>query len=115
MKGTIAKMQEHEVLVSQKEEEAAVAGFKRFQLVSIAARAERLAALKLGDSEEGELLLKEAEAAEERARELGQIYNLNMDDFETMSEHVVSVAFITTCSGEQLAEIAAFKPSIADT
>ncbi|XP_042449353.1 myosin-2 heavy chain-like [Zingiber officinale] len=79
IKGNVDKIQDNEVLLSVKEKEAALAGCNRLQLVALAARAESLAALQLGDVEEGNILLKEAEAAESKVIELQKDYDLDME------------------------------------
>ncbi|KAG6469848.1 hypothetical protein ZIOFF_070781 [Zingiber officinale] len=79
IKGNVDKIQDNEVLLSVKEKEAALAGCNRLQLVALAARAESLAALQLGDVEEGNILLKEAEAAESKVIGLQKDYDLDME------------------------------------
>ncbi|PKU63666.1 hypothetical protein MA16_Dca022516 [Dendrobium catenatum] len=108
IKSNISMMQENEELVLLKEKEAAVATFKRLQLIAAAARSERSAALELGDLEESEFLLKEAEAAEERAGELQGTYSLNPEDHGNTQKYFSPVALITKISGHSLAEMAAF-------
>ncbi|PKA48337.1 hypothetical protein AXF42_Ash020429 [Apostasia shenzhenica] len=115
IKNIVSKMQENEKLISMKEKEAAIAGSKRLRLVAAAARAERSAALEMGDSEEAEFLLNEAEAAEARARELQEEFELDLGDHGNSNEKLfVSIALITSLAGKQLAEMAAaLRPSAA--
>lgn len=111
IKGNVDSIQENEALVLLKEKEAALAGCNRLQLVAAAARAERLAALKMGDLEEGNILLKEAEAAESKAMELQELYSL---DVEVDGKKFVSLAFITNLDGDHLAEVASANlPAVA--
>ncbi|CAL9042100.1 unnamed protein product [Musa banksii] len=113
IKSNVDKIQENEGLILLKEKEAALAGCNRLQLVAAAARAERLAALKMGDLEEGNLLLQEAEAAESEAREIQEVYNF---DVEVDGKNFVSVAFITNLNGDHLTEVASLNlPAVAGT
>ncbi|KAH0457315.1 hypothetical protein IEQ34_012630 [Dendrobium chrysotoxum] len=115
IKSNISMMQENEELLLLKEKEAAVASFKRLQLIAAAARSERSAALELGDLEESDFLLKEAEAAEERARELQGAYSLNPEDHGNTRKYFSPVALITKISGHSLAEMAAYlKQPVSD-
>lgn len=79
IKGNVDKIQDNEGLLSLKEKDAALAGCNRLQLVALAAMAERLAALQMGDVEEGNILLKEAEAAESKVIELQKDYDLDIE------------------------------------
>uniref|UniRef100_A0A804KL67 UVR domain-containing protein n=1 Tax=Musa acuminata subsp. malaccensis TaxID=214687 RepID=A0A804KL67_MUSAM len=113
IKSNVDKIQENEGLILLKEKEAALAGCNRLQLVAAAARAERLAALKMGDLEEGNMLLQEAEAAESEAREIQEVYNF---DVEVDGKNFVSVAFITNLNGDHLTEVASLNlPAVAGT
>ncbi|THU64997.1 hypothetical protein C4D60_Mb01t32480 [Musa balbisiana] len=97
----VERIQKNEELVLLKEKEAALAGCNRLQLVAAAARAERSVALKMGDVEEGSLLLKEAEAVESKVMELQKVYNL---DIEMDEKNLVSLVFITNLDGDHLSE-----------
>ncbi|CAL9075245.1 unnamed protein product [Musa textilis] len=79
IRGNVERIQKNEELVLLKEKEAALAGCNRLQLVAAAARAQRSVALKMGDLEEGSLLLKEAEAVESKVMELQKVYNLDIE------------------------------------
>lgn len=115
IKSNVSMMLENEELVLQKEKDAAVASFKRLQLIAAAARSERSAALELGDLEEGEFLLKEAEVAEERARELQGTYSLNLEDHGNTSKYFSPLVLISKFSGHSLAEMAdSLKQTVAD-
>ncbi|KAJ6809441.1 cingulin [Iris pallida] len=108
IKGIVDKIHESEGLVLLKEKEAAMAGCKRLRLVAAAARAERTAALEMGDTEEGEILLKEAAVAESKARDLQETYDLEPEEeHEKTLGHFVSITLITNLAGKHLAEMAA--------
>ncbi|PHT33543.1 hypothetical protein CQW23_25343 [Capsicum baccatum] len=104
---TIDRMQETEVQVSSKEKELAMARFQRLILIARAARAERSAALELGDHEEAEALMAEADAAEVEARKLQPIYNFNEEEIENLPELFISSELVSTLGHKQLAELAA--------
>ncbi|KAL9358340.1 hypothetical protein Peur_051593 [Populus x canadensis] len=65
IKDTVNRLQTTEGLILSKEKEAAMTRFQRLLLIAGAATAERFAALEPGDIEETNLLLAEAEAANE--------------------------------------------------
>ena len=73
IKDTVNRLQETESLILSKEKEVAMARFQRLLLIAGAATAERIAALELGDLEEANLLLAEAEAADSEAKKLQPI------------------------------------------
>ncbi|KAK1606356.1 hypothetical protein QYE76_030029 [Lolium multiflorum] len=103
---TTDKIQECEGLIVLKEQESAMTSYKRLRLDSSAARAELTAATETDDSEEVEILRKEAEAAESKALELKTMYNLQPDGDEYTFQPVVPIAFITNSTWQQLAEMA---------
>lgn len=103
---TTDKIQECEGLIVLKEQESAMTSYKRLRLDSSAARAELTAATETDDSEEVEILRKEAEAAESKALELKTLYNLEPDGDEYTFQPVVPIAFITNSTWQQLAEMA---------
>ncbi|WMV27892.1 hypothetical protein MTR67_021277 [Solanum verrucosum] len=104
---TIDRMQETEVQISSKEKELAMARFRRLILIAREARAERSAALELGDHEEAESLMAEADAAEVEARKLQPIYNFNEEAIENLPEVFISAELVSTLGNKQLAELAA--------
>lgn len=114
---TLEKIQESERLISSKEKEAATAGCRRLRLAAAGSRAERSAALELGDNEEGDILLNEAEAAESKARELQEAYDLEWEELGKAFEHVVSISMVTNLAGQHLVEIASSfnRPSDSDS
>lgn len=103
---TTDKIQECEGLIVLKEQESAMASYKRLRLDSSAARAELTAATETDDGEEVEILRKEAEAAESKALELKTLYNLQPDSDEYIFKPVVPIAFITNSTWQHLAEMA---------
>ncbi|MCD9645167.1 hypothetical protein HAX54_033889 [Datura stramonium] len=104
---TIDRMQETEVQISLKEKELAMARFQRLILIARAARAERSAALELGDHEEAEALMAEADAAEVEASKLQPIYNFNEEEIENLPKLFISSELVSRLGGKQLAELAA--------
>ncbi|XP_077220837.1 neurofilament light protein [Tasmannia lanceolata] len=107
IKGTVNKLQESERLILSKEEEAAMAGYERLQLVAAAAMAERSAALELGDLEEANILLAEAESANSDAENLQKAYDLKVKETVKTPKHFVSMTLIANLAGQRLAEMAA--------
>ncbi|KAL6183942.1 hypothetical protein ACLB2K_045352 [Fragaria x ananassa] len=107
IKETVNRLQETEVHILSKEKEVATAKFQRLLLVSGIAKAEREAALELGDLEEANLLLAEAEAADSEAKELEPIYNFKMEEIESLPKHFMSLVLISNLRRKQLEELAA--------
>lgn len=107
IKDTVNKLQESERQISSKEKEAAIAGCERLQLVATAAMAERTAALEMGDHEEADILLAEAEAANFEATKLQQAFDFEMEEIGKKSNNFISMALIANLAGQELAEIAA--------
>ncbi|XP_050379053.1 uncharacterized protein LOC126796302 [Argentina anserina] len=107
IKETVNRLQETEGHILSKEKEVATARFQRLLLVSGIAKAEREAALDLGDIEEANLLLAEAEAADSEAKELEPVYNFKLEEVESLPKHFMSVVLISTLGKKQLEELAA--------
>ncbi|XVF70161.1 hypothetical protein PTKIN_Ptkin11bG0139200 [Pterospermum kingtungense] len=107
IKHTVDKLQDIEGLILSKEKEVAMARFQRLLLISGAARAERSAALELGDLEEANLLLAEADAADSEAKELQPKYNLKEEEFEDLPKHFISLELVTNLGQKKLADLAA--------
>nr|GME07121.1 paramyosin, long form isoform X1 [Ipomoea batatas] len=103
---TVDKLQETEVQISSREKELAMARFQRLILIDRASRAERSAALELGDLEEADALLEEAEAADAEARKLQPIYNLKEEELANLPKHFVSAELVSKIQGKQLIELA---------
>ncbi|KAE8723492.1 hypothetical protein F3Y22_tig00012370pilonHSYRG00087 [Hibiscus syriacus] len=111
IKHTVDKLQEIEGLISSKEEELAMARFQRLLLIVGPAKAERSAALELGDEEEASLLLAEADAANSEAKELQQKYNLKEEEFEDIPKHFISLELVTSLGHTKLMDLAALSGS----
>ncbi|XXG57524.1 hypothetical protein AAC387_Pa03g4657 [Persea americana] len=107
IKDTVNKLQESERLISSKEKEAAIAGCERLQLVATAAMAERTAALEMGDLEEADILLAEAEAANLEATKLQQAFEFELEEMGRKANYFISMALIANLAGKELAEMAA--------
>lgn len=101
IRNIIKKIEESEELVSFKEKEAALAGWERMHLVAATARAEQSAAIESGDSEEGSILLAEAEAAESKARELQGRYGFELESLKSTPRCLLSIPMITNLSGTE--------------
>lgn len=103
---TISRLQETEQLILSKEQEVGMAKFQRLLLISGSATAERSAALELGDVEEANLLLAEAEAANAEAHKLQPVYNLKEEEFSYLPKHFISMELVSNLGWKQLAEMA---------
>lgn len=104
---TNKKLHEFEELVSSKEKEAAVARFQRLRLISAAVTCERSAALELGDLEEANVLLAEAEAADSEAKQLQSLHNISETELHSLSEQFIPMELVSSLDGKQLEELAA--------
>ncbi|XP_059634128.1 uncharacterized protein LOC132276627 [Cornus florida] len=104
---TVNRLQETEEQILSKEKDVAMARFQRLLLIAGAATAERSAALELGDLEEADILLAEAEAADSEARKLQPVYNFVEEEFATVPKHFISMELISNLGGKQLVELAA--------
>ncbi|XP_021743424.1 uncharacterized protein CG45076-like [Chenopodium quinoa] len=104
---TTRKLHEFEELVSSKEKEAAVARFQRLHLISAAISCERSAALELGDLEEANVLLAEAEAADSEAKQLQLLHDINTTELGSLTEQIIPMEFVSSLDGKQLEELAA--------
>lgn len=104
---TTRKLHEFEELVSSKEKEAAVARFQRLGLISATVSCERSAALELGDIEEANILLAEAEAADSEAKKLQSLYNISATEFRSVCERFIPMELVSSLDGKQLEELAA--------
>ncbi|XWS10999.1 hypothetical protein CRYUN_Cryun38cG0046200 [Craigia yunnanensis] len=108
IKHTLDKLQEIEGLILSKEKEVAMARFQRLLLIAVAAKAERSAALELGDLEEANFLLTEADAADSEAKELQPKCNLKEEEFEDLPKHSISLELVTNLGQKKLADLPAF-------
>ncbi|XWS28034.1 hypothetical protein CRYUN_Cryun25bG0031400 [Craigia yunnanensis] len=107
IKHTVDKLQDIEGLILSKEKEVAMARFQRLLLIAGAAKAERSDALELGDLEEADVLLAEANAADYEAKELQPKYNLKEDEFEDLPKHFISLELVANLGQKKLADLAA--------
>lgn len=112
---TVNRLQETEGQISTKEKEVAMARFQRLLLIAGAAKAERSAALELGDLEEADILLAEAEAAESEARKIQPVYNFKEVEFANIPKQYISMELVSNLGGKQLAELAASAAYISPT
>ncbi|KAM1049688.1 hypothetical protein FF2_031233 [Malus domestica] len=107
IKETVNRLQETEGHILSKEKELATARFQRLLLISGIAKAEREAALELGNLEEANLLLAEAEAADSEANKLQPLYDLKVEEVERLPKQFISVELISNLGWKQLEELAA--------
>lgn len=105
IKDTVDRLQTTEGLILSKEKEVAMARFQRLLLISGAATAERFAALERGDTNEANLLLAEAEAANDEAKKLQPTYNFK-EEF-LIPKQFIPVELVSNLGRKQLAELAA--------
>ncbi|KAI3418075.1 uncharacterized protein J3R85_013929 [Psidium guajava] len=104
---TVNKLQEAEELILLRERDLAVARFQRLLITASAASAERAAAVELGDHEEADILLAEAQAAESEAQKLQAVYDLKEENFGDRPKHLIPMELVSDLGGKQLAELAA--------
>lgn len=104
---TVNRLQDVDGQISTKEKEVAMARFQRLILIAGAAKAERSAALELGDLKEADILLAEAEAAESEARKLQPVYEFKEEEFDRLPKQYISMDLVSNLGGKQLAELAA--------
>lgn len=102
---TIEELQETETQASEKEKEVAMARFQRLILIADAANAERSAALELGDLEEAEVLLAEAEASSAEARNIQLLYDFRDTDVANLPKHFLPMELVSKLGHKQLAEL----------
>lgn len=107
IKRTSDRVEKIEGVILSMEKDLAIARYQRLVLTAGAAKANRIAALELGDLEEANLLTVEAEAAEAEAKELQPKYNLNEEDFASLPKHFISLELVATLGQKKLAELAA--------
>lgn len=106
IKDTLNKLQETEGMILLKEKELAMARYQRLLLTAATARAEKTAALEMGDEEESNLLLAEAEAADSEAEKLQSTYNFKAEDSAYLRKHLISMNLVSHLDRKQLAELA---------
>ncbi|KAK4753091.1 hypothetical protein SAY87_021889 [Trapa incisa] len=98
IEGTVNRLQEIEEQIMLKEKEVAVARIKRLLITACATKAERDAALELGDVEEANLLAAEAEAAESEAKTLYPVYDLKEEELSEIPRHFIPMALVSNLS-----------------
>lgn len=104
---TVNRLQDTEVHLLSKEKELAMTRFQILLLIAGAATSEKSAALQLGDVEEAEILLGEAEVAESEARKLQSTYSFMDAEFDDLPKHFISMELVSNLGGEKLVELAA--------
>ncbi|KAF7817710.1 rho-associated protein kinase 1 [Senna tora] len=106
IKDTLKQLQETEEMILLKEKELAMARFQKLLLTARTARAEKTAALEMGDVEEADLLLAEAEAADSEAEKLQSAYDFKAEDFTSLPNYVISIDLVSYLGRKQLSELA---------
>ncbi|PKI54714.1 hypothetical protein CRG98_024914 [Punica granatum] len=106
IKGTVSRLQEVEEQILLKEKEVSVARIKRLLITAGAAKAEKDAAMELGDLEEANLLMAEVEAAESEAKRLLPVYDHKEEEFNDLPRHFIPLELLSNLGGKQLAEVA---------
>ncbi|KAL2529827.1 hypothetical protein Fot_22428 [Forsythia ovata] len=102
---TLVKLQETEMQIASKEKELEKTRYQRLILVARAASTDRSAALEVGDVEEADILLAEAEAVVAEAKNL-QPDKFKEEDFSNLQENFISMELISKLGSKQLAELA---------
>ncbi|KAI7740924.1 hypothetical protein M8C21_033051 [Ambrosia artemisiifolia] len=102
----VQKLQEKEENISLMEKELETVRYQRLILLAGAATAERSAAMKLGDIEEADILLQEAQAADTEAKKIQPNIKNEECDGEILNSFI-SMELISTLDKNQLAELAA--------
>lgn len=97
---SVERLKEKEEKILNMEKELEMVRYQRLLLVGNGARGERLAAMEFGDVKEGEILLKEAEAADSEARKIEG----NCSKEESV---VISMELVSSLDRNQLSELVA--------
>ncbi|KAK9059857.1 hypothetical protein SSX86_020561 [Deinandra increscens subsp. villosa] len=105
IKQNVEKLQEKEENISLMEKELETVRYQRLVLLARAATAERSAAIALGDIEEADILLKEAQAADSEAKKIQPSFK--NEEFEGFLNSFISMELVSTLDKNQLAELAA--------
>ncbi|KAK7405818.1 hypothetical protein VNO78_07428 [Psophocarpus tetragonolobus] len=103
---TLSKLQETEGMILLKEKELAMIRYQKLLLAAATVRAEKAAALEMGDMEEANILLAEAEAADCEAEKLQSTYKFEAEDFMDLRKHLISMDLISHLDQKQLEELA---------
>lgn len=107
IESTVNKLQETEGVIFLKEKELAMARYQKLLWTAATARAEKAAALEMGDVEEANLLLAEAEAADCEAEKLQSTYNFKEEDVTNLRKGFISMDLLSFLDQKQLEELAA--------
>ncbi|CAI9115343.1 OLC1v1016226C1 [Oldenlandia corymbosa var. corymbosa] len=99
----VNKLEETEAQVLSKTKELEMARFHRLILVAEAAKAERSAALELGDVEEADALSAEADAAAAEASRLKLLYGYEDEDLSNQTGQFVPLELVSKLGVKQLA------------
>ncbi|KAL2349574.1 hypothetical protein Fmac_003574 [Flemingia macrophylla] len=110
IKDTLNKLQENEGMILLKEKELAMVRYQRLLLATATARAEKAAAVEMGDMEEANLLLAEAEAAGYEAEKLRSTYKLEVENLTDLQRHLISMDLVSYLDQKQLEELAVSLP-----
>ncbi|XP_024991805.1 cingulin-like protein 1 [Cynara cardunculus var. scolymus] len=103
----VNRLQEKEENISSMEKELEMVRYQRLLLLAGTATAERSAAIELGDLQEADILLKEAEAADSEARKIQPTSKVEEEEFDTVPKSFISMELVATLDRNQLAELAA--------
>lgn len=106
IKGTFDKLQETEGMILLKEKELAMAKYQKLLLTAATARAEKKAAHEMGDAEEANLLLAEAEAADCEAERIRSTYNFKAEDVSNLPKDLISMDLVSIIDQKQLEKLA---------
>lgn len=106
IKGTFDKLQETEGMILLKEKELAMAKYQKLLLTAATARAEKKAAQEMGDAEEANLLLAEAEAADREAERIRSIYDFKAEDVSNLPKDLISMDLVSIIDQKQLEKLA---------
>lgn len=105
IKGTLDKLQETEGMILLKEKELAMARYQKLLLTAAIARAEKAAAQEMGDVEEANLLLAEAEAADCEAERIRSTYNFKAEDISNLRKDLISMDLVSILDKKQLEKL----------
>ncbi|XP_058778567.1 synaptonemal complex protein ZIP1-like [Vicia villosa] len=106
IKGTFDKLQETEGMILLKEKELAMAKYQKLLLTAATARAEKKAAQEMGDAEEANLLLAEAEAADREAERIRSTYDFKAEDVSNLPKDLISMDLVSIIDQKQLEKLA---------
>ncbi|KAJ0678179.1 hypothetical protein HanOQP8_Chr12g0444911 [Helianthus annuus] len=102
----VQKLQEKEENIALMEKELETVRYQRLILLAGAATAEQSAAMKLGDVEEADILLQEAQAADSEAKKIQPDSKSEKFDSKILNSFI-SMELVSTLDKNQLAELVA--------